>query len=242
MSTSNHAAVHAKADSLSPLSPLLPAVMGTLFVLLFLLSCWLVNKAADATRGKNDLLKFYESDQNRLLVIFGLYLAPFAGIAFLWFIASLHEWLIQRAGRQDRLISSMQQGSALLFVALFFCSVAAGAATAISQQFLGTPIPSSETASLLPELGYTLLFVFALRAAALFILMTSRFAQSMNVFPRWLSIVGYLVGIVLMLSVSFSHLLVLLFPLWILLVCGFLFSKARSWSAAGQAQPSPTGA
>src|SRR5215469_310788 len=228
MSTDNHAAGHAKAAPSSPRSPQLPAVMGTLFVLLFLLSCWLVSTGADATLGKTALLKFYGSDRNRLLVIFGLYLVPFAGIAFLWFMATLHAWMIQRAGRQDRLMSSVQQGSALLFVALLFCSAAAGAAIAISQQYLDMPIPGPQTASQLPELGYTLFFVFALRAAALFTLVTSQFAHLMNVFPRWLSVVGFLVGIVLLLSVTFSHLLVFIFPLWILLVCSFLFFKGRS--------------
>jgi hypothetical protein len=242
MSTSNHTAIQDEAASSSPLSPLLPAVRGTLFVLLFLLGSWFISTGAAVTQGKSALLKFYESDQNRLLVIFGLYLIPFAGIAFLWFMASLHEWMIQRAGRQDRLMSSMQLGSAIIFVALSFCSAAAGASIAISLQYLGTPIPGPQTASQLPGLGYTLFFVYALRAAGLFTLVTSRFAQSMRVFPRWLSIVGYLVGIFLMLSVTFSHALGLIFPLWVLLVCGFLFSKARSWSAAGQAQPSPTGA
>ena len=239
MSTGNPAAVHAEAASSPPLSPRLPAVMGTLFALLFLLGLWLVSTAADATLGKNALLNFYQSGQNRLLVTFGLYLVPFAGIAFLWFMASLRGWMIQSAGREDRLLSTMQLGSALIFVALLFCSAAAGAAIAISLQYLGTPIPGPETASQLPELGYTLLFVYALRAAAMFTLVTSRFAQSTKLFPRWLSIVGFLVGIVLMLSVTFSHLLVLIFPLWILLVCGFLFSKASSGSAARQAQPAP---
>ena len=197
-------------------------------MLLFLLSGWLVSTAADATLGKNALVKFYGSDHDRLLVIFGLYLVPFAGIAFLWFMASLHAWMIRRAGRQDRLMSSMQQGSALLFVALIFCSAAAGAAIAISQQYLGMPIPGPQTASQLSELGYTIFFVFALRAASMFTLVTSHFAHVMNVFPRWLSILGFLSGIVLLLSVTFSHLLVFVFPLWILLVCSFLFFKGRS--------------
>ena len=213
--------------------------MGTLFVLLFLISMWLVSTAADATRGKNALLQFYQSGQNQLLATFGLYLVPFAGIAFLWFMASLHGWMLQSAGRQDRLFSTIQQGSALLFVALLFCSAAAGAAIAVGVQFFGTPVPAPETASQLPEFGYTLLFVYALRAAAMFALTTSRLGQSMNLFPRWLSIVGFLVGIVLLLSVGRNHLWVLVFPLWILLVCGFLFSTARSWSAARQAQPAP---
>jgi hypothetical protein len=239
MSAGNRAAVHSEAASSPPLSPRLPALMGTLFVLLFLLSIWLVSTAPEATVGKNYLLKFYQSGQNRLLVIFGLYLVPFAGMAFLWFMASLHSWLIQSAGREDRLLSSMQQGSAFIFVALLFCSSAAGASIAISLQYLGTSVPRPETASQLPGLAYTLFFVYALRAAAMFTLVTSRFAQSMNVFPRWLSIVGLLVGIVLMLSVTFSHLLVLIFPLWILLVCSFLFSRERSGSAARQAQPAP---
>src|SRR5215472_6193775 len=77
--------------------------------------------------------------------------------------------------------------------------------------------PGQETASQLPELGYTIFSVYALRAAATFTLVASRFAQSMNVFPCWLTIVGFLVGIVLLLSVTFSHLLVFIFPMWTLL-------------------------
>jgi hypothetical protein len=213
--------------------------MGTIFVLLFLISIWLVSTAADATLGKNALLKFYQSGQNQLLAIFGLYLAPFAGIAFLWFMASLHGWMHQSAGRQEMLFSTIQLGSALIFVGLYFCSAAAGAAIAVSVQYFGTPVPEPGTASQLPEFAYTLLFVYALRAAAMFTLSTSRLGQSMNLFPRWLSIVGFLVAIVLLLSVTFNHLFVLIFPLWILLVCGFLFSTARSGSAARQAQPAP---
>ena len=239
MSTGNRTVVHSETASSSPLSPRLPAVTGTLFVLLFLLSFWLISTAPDATLGQNAIVKFYQSDQHRLQVILGLYLAPFAGMAFLWFMASLHNWMLESAGRQDRFLSSMQQGSAYIFVAVLFCSAAAGASKAINLQYLGTAVPGLETASLLPGLAYTLFFVYALRAAAMFTLLTSRYAQSMNVFPRWLSIVGYLVGIFLMLSVTFSQLLVFVFPLWVLLVCGFLFSRARSWSAARQAQPAP---
>jgi hypothetical protein len=54
-----------------------------------------------------------------------------------------------------------------------------------------------------------------------------------------LSIVGYLAGIFLMLSVTFSHLLVFIFPLWILMLCIFLFCRAGSLSAPREAKPAP---
>ena len=239
MSTGKSADVHSEGVPSQRPSVGLPALMGTLFVLLFLLGLWLISTASDATLGKNALLKFYQSDQNRLLVIFGVYLVPFAGIAFLWFVVSLQGWMIHGASREDKLLSSMQLGSALIFVVLFFCTAASGAAIAVSVQYLGTPVPGLETARELPEFAYTLFFVYAMRAAAMFTLVTSRFGQTMNLFPRWLSIVGYLAGIFLMLSVTFSHLLVLIFPLWLLMLCTFLFYRFSSLPALREAKPAP---
>ena len=60
MRTGNRTTVDAEATSSR-----LTALIGTLFVLLFLLGFWLVSTAPDATVG-NALVKFYQSDQHRL--------------------------------------------------------------------------------------------------------------------------------------------------------------------------------
>ncbi len=231
MSIHRSADVGSEGASPQQPSPRLPAWLGIIFVGLFLLGFGLVSIGAPGgTLGKDLLVQFYQNGTNRLLIIFGVYLIPFAGIAFMWFMVSLRAWMIHSDGKEDTMLSSMQLGSALIFVLLFFCAGAAGSAVAVSVQFLGASVPGSETASLLPNLGYTLLFVYSIRGAAMFTVVTSRIGHSKKLFPLWLSITGYLVGLFLLLSVSFSKLLVLVFPVWILLVCTFLFYKANTLS------------
>src|SRR5215207_8121680 len=67
-----------------------------------------------------------QSDQaRRALIASSLYLIPFAGIAFLWFIGVVRE---QLGAVEDRLFSTVFLGSGLLFLVLMF----AGAVTASS--------------------------------------------------------------------------------------------------------------
>ncbi len=66
------------------------------------------------------------------MTIATLYVAPFAGIAFLWFLAVVRD----RIGRnEDRFLSTVFLGSGLLFVAMFWAS-AATAASLVAANYL----------------------------------------------------------------------------------------------------------
>ena len=53
----------------------------------------------------------------------GLYLIPFAGVAFLWFLATLR----RRIGRlEDQFFATVFLGSGLLFVAMLFAAMRRG--------------------------------------------------------------------------------------------------------------------
>ena len=54
-------------------------------------------------------------------MIGGMYLAPFAGIMFLWFVAVVRD---QIGEREDRFFATVFFGSGLLFVALLFAAAA----------------------------------------------------------------------------------------------------------------------
>ena len=64
-------------------------------------------------------------------------------------------------------------------------------------------------------LAYTLLYVYAVKVAAVFMVVVSTIALHTVTLPRWLVCVGFGIAIVLLLSVSFFELLVLLFPVWV---------------------------
>ena len=74
---------------------------GCTHALLFLLSYGLLTSAPGAQAPDEEILAFYQSESRRLYILAGLYLMPFAGIAFLWFCMALRAW-IRSASRRTR--------------------------------------------------------------------------------------------------------------------------------------------
>lgn len=213
----------------------LTAAAGAVHAVLFLLGYWLVSGQPGPHAADAELVAFYQGEAPRRLIVVGLYLMPFAGIAFVWFIVALRMWISASSRREDILLSNIQLVSGILFVALFFAAAAASAAFAASVEYSSAPIDAA-VARQLPSLGNTLLFVFAMRMAAMFIFATSNIGRSTGVLPGWFVWVGFIVGLVLLLSATFSQLLVLVFPVWILALAGFLAMRARRLPADVEGQ------
>jgi hypothetical protein len=151
---------------------------------------------------------------------------PFSGIAFIWFIVALRMWISGSVRRENVLLSNIQLVSGILFLAMYFAAAAAFSSMAAAVEFADTGVEPS-FARQLPLYGSALIFVFAMRMAAMFIFTTSSIARSAGILPRWFTYAGYAVGLFLLLSATFSRALVLAFPLWVLLLCAFLWSRAR---------------
>ena len=91
------------------------------------------------------------------MVLLGIYLMPFAAIAFLWFAVALRVWVAQTSTRpQDALLSNVQLVSAILFVALFLSSAAASTVLAVTVELADAPIEPT-TARQFPQFGTALL-------------------------------------------------------------------------------------
>jgi hypothetical protein len=65
---------------------------------------------------------------------------------------------------------------------------------------------------------YTLLNVFALKMAGVFMFSTSTIALRTGIFPRWVAFAGFACGVVLLVVISNWLWIALLFPIWTLLV------------------------
>ena len=78
-----------------------------------------------------------------------------------------------------------------------------------------------------PQFGSTLLLVFALRMAAIFVFATSTIARKSRVVPNWFAWSGYAVGLFLLLSASLQQWLALIFPIWLLVLSVILLLRAR---------------
>jgi hypothetical protein len=202
------------------------AVMGIIHSLLFLAAMALMSTVPGPTSSNAEIVDFYSGENRRRVVLVGLYLMPFAGVAFMWFIVSLRTWITANSPRENILYSNMQLVSGIIFTTLFFASAAATSITAASVQFADSGIDPI-LARQFPSYGNALLLVFAIRMAAIFVFSTTAIGRSTGVLPRWFIVVGYAVGVFLLLSVTFSWWLVLVFPTWVMALSGYLLSIAR---------------
>jgi len=157
---------------------------------------------------------------------------PFAGIAFLWFIAAVRHRI---GAYEDRFFATVFLGGGLLFVAMLFAAAAAVGAPFAAVRFQDAPPPSADVIVFARGLGYTLLYVYAIRVAGVFMIVSSTIGLRTGTLPRWLAFLGYAVALVLLLSVSYSRGFVLIFPAWVSLVSIELLRRA--WAERLQATP-----
>ena len=201
--------------------------MGALHATLFLVAYFLLAGAPGPGATDSEIYAYYASPAGRLPSLVGLYIMPFAVIAFLWFIVALRMWEVFSIRRESVLLSNLQLASGILYVALLSVGSAAQAVLAASVEYAQGPI-DPVVARQFPMYGHTVIIVFAVRFAAVFVFTTSNIGRSASVLPRWFGYAGFAVGAFLLLSVTLTPLLLLVFPAWLIVLSAILLIKARS--------------
>lgn len=219
----------------------LTAGLGVAHALLFLLAFLLVTTVPAPSAPDAEISEFYSSAEKRRVIVAGLYVMPFAGIALLWFIVALRAWVSGTIRRENVLLSNVQLVSGIIYIAMFFAAAGASSVMAASVEFSDASI-EPELARQFPQYGSTMFFVFALRMAAVFVFTTSTIGRTSGVLPRWFAFTGYGVGLFLLLSGTFYRWFVLVFPIWVLVLGILLFLRARQIPAdavIGQVSETP---
>ena len=205
-------------------APRAAGVAGLAFAVLMITSLLLLRSVPPAGSTPAEFADWYVSVGSRHLALVGLYLAPFSGIAFLWFIAVIRNHV---GAHEDQFFATVFLGSGLLFVAMLFAAAAAAGAPLVATKFQGSPVPSPDAVELARALAYAFLYVYGVRMAAVFMIVVSTIAHRTAVLPRWLEVVGYAIAAVMLLSVSFFKIVVLLFPVWVAAVSLVILFAAR---------------
>ena len=214
-------------------APRSAGVAGIIFAVLFIAASWLVSPRPPDGLDAAGLVDWFQTTARTSVSIATLYLAPFAGIAFLWFIGVVRARI---GSREDQLFSTVFLGSGLLFVAMYW----AGAAQLVSllgeNRYDAAPTLTAEAIEGARSEAYAFLFVLAARAAGVFVLVTSTIILRGRIMPKAIAYVGYLIALVMLLSVSALQWIVLLFPVWVLVVSLFVLVEDR---LAGRADDRP---
>ncbi len=204
------------------------AALGILHALLFMAAAMLLKWQTPGLKASDEeLISFYnDPNERRVVIIAGLYLLPFAGIAFIWFFISLRTWISASAPRIDVILSNVQLVSGIIYTTLVLAAGASMSVTALTIESSNVDIDPL-LARQFPQFGTSLLLVFAMRMAAMFVLTTTNLGRLSGILPRWFVVAGFVVAVVLLLTASLNSWLILVFPAWILIACVILIDRAR---------------
>lgn len=184
------------------------AVAGIVFAILILIA--LVMTRIALSEVTLDALR--ADPERRRLIRISLNLVPFAGIAFLWFIGVIRD---QLGNVEDRLFSTVFLGSGILFLAMLF----SGTVTLTGlMEVVATTDPDVGVYGFGRSTTQTLVSVYAMRMAAVFTLSVSTVGIRTRSLPRWVSYLGYIVALTLMVAAGEHKWSQLVFPTWVLLV------------------------
>jgi len=205
----------------------LTAIVGVVHAILFIVAYFLLAQVPGPEATDEEIYAYYSSSSGSLPSLVGLYIMPFAAIAFMWFIVALRMWETFSVRRENLLYSNLQLVSGILYVAMLAVGAAAQGVLAASAAYATGPI-DPVVARQFPQYGSTILIVFATRMAAIFVFTTSSIGRTTGVLPRWFAYVGYVVGLFMLLSATLHPALALVFPTWLLGLSAILLIKARA--------------
>jgi len=213
-----------------PAPPRVVAISGTIFAALYIASLVFARLAVPADPREPGA--WLGDPTSGSWVRYALNVIPFTGIAFLWFMGVLRNRI---GAREDRFFATVFLGSGLLFVAMLF--VAAAIFQGVLSTFAGDgSMPGqSETYAVARAVGYVIVNTYAVKMEAVFIIVTSSIGLRTAVFPRWMVCIGYVLALLLLLTISGFAWIALVFPSWVLLLSAYILvtDAGQGHSATG---------
>lgn len=192
---------------------------GLLFATLLVVSLVLLSRAPGLGASDADYLAFYRNGGADTLTTVGLYLVPFAGIACLWHMVATRTLLqVRRPQSWAEVPHWLHLAACVIFVCMLFAGTASSGAVSLLTRFSGAPLPGPDVARALSAVGYTLVFVYGVRAAGMYMITTTTLARTAGVFPGPVVLLSYLAALFLLVSTTFHPAILLVFPAWVLLV------------------------
>ena len=203
-------------------TPRAASIAGIVFCVLSITSLLLI-RSAIPPYGQGSAIEVVKHSQ---IISLSLDLVPFAGIAFLWFVAVLRD---QLGEFEDRFFATVFLGSGLLYIAMFFASAAlAGGLLGVLGSGTENSVHSGTYAVTRAEIN-EMLNIYGIKMAGVFMISFSTIALRTRILPRSLAFLGWALALLLLLSIGTIAWAPMVFPLWVfLLSIHILINKFRS--------------
>ena len=206
------------------------ALAGVVFAVLYIASLVLAREGiAGFDEAPSDIGGQIAAAEGRDELLTGYVLAPFAAIAFIWFVAVLRS----RIPSEEHFVTTVFVAGSTIFVSLYLAamSVVAGPHYVESEQDVSFLQP--ETLLSLQSVSYGLLFVVVPRIQVLVILSATTIGRRHGVIPGWLVAVSYLIAAIQLVNFALFEPLLFLFPLWVATV-GLVLMRGRARLGPGR--------
>ncbi len=214
-------------------SPEAVALSGIACAVQLSVSAYLLGRQPGVDASEAQRVAWYGDAGNRDAVLVAVNLAPIGAISFLWFMAVIRRRLGER---DDRFFSTVFLCSGLGFVVLTMVAAAVAAAPTLTVEYGGARVPSQDTIALAHGLWLGLFGICASRLAAVFVVVTSTVGIRFGALPRWASLLGYVLAVVLFVAGGFSGSLDFIFPVWLTVVSATILVSHRA-RGRGAGQP-----
>ncbi|HQR80769.1 MAG TPA: hypothetical protein PLT68_11160 [Actinomycetota bacterium] len=192
------------------------ALAGAVFAVLFVAGWFLLQRSPPIDAPAQELIRYYtDPDQRWASVVAGLYIIPFGGIAFIWFMAALRDRYLRSGAPENVVLSTAQLASGTLYVMAIF----AVAAIELSLVWMADQPPDPDfdvdAARTMVAFGAAMREIVALRTGAVFIAVSTSRAMRSGLFPRWYGVLSTIAAFVLMFTYTAFPLTALLMPIWV---------------------------
>jgi len=210
------------------------AIAGVAYAVLSFIGLSLLSGFPSLAFDDADLTAWFDDGGNQTSLIVGLNAAAMSSVAFLWFVAVIRRRL---GSREDRFFATVFLGSALAYVGVWLSGAVALSAPAVAMTVLDAGSVSPSSVSLAGGIGAGFLLVVAPRLQAVFVLTASSLIMRTGILPRWISIVGYVAGLILFIVPIVWEPTSMLFPVWVFMVSVAIFLHRPDSTPASGGEP-----
>jgi hypothetical protein len=210
-------------------APRMAAVAGIAFAVLLTVALLLIRSGLPLhPEAANNALS---TGGSRNKVLFGLSLVPFAGITFLWFVGVVRDRF--GAHGEDKFLATVFMGSGILFVGMLFVAAAVTAGLVSSETAHGSPLVKDGVWGFSVSMTHTVLVIYGMRMAGVFMISTSTLFLRNHAVPKWLAFLGYAIALTLLIAIGFYTWAELLFPLWVAALSIYILVDRKDFPAMG---------
>ena len=201
-------------------TPRAAAVAGILFAVLFFISITLLRSVLPEDLAGPDAALWLKSNTGPMSL--ALTMVPFAGIAFLWFMGVVRAHL---GNFEDQFFSSVMFGSGLLFLAMVFAAAAIAGGIIVSYGVAADKLIENGVVVFGRAVVYTIMNVYAIRMAGVFMISLDTIWLQTRVVPRPFVFVTYALALLLLVTISFSLWVILIFPAGVFVISVYILRE-----------------